>query len=122
MRTYKQEHLLSDTGGLVVSRFGSCAFALKVWFEPGCRLSKTPITYLARKAIFNDLFLKKKAVIIIIIIIMIIIRMMMMMMMMVMVMVMVMMMKMMMMMMMMMIMMMMMMMMMMINFIMCSQN
>ena len=29
---------------------------------PGARFSKDPITYQAHKAIFNDLFLKKKAV------------------------------------------------------------
>ena len=29
---------------------------------PGARFSKDPITYRARKAIFNDLYLKKKAV------------------------------------------------------------
>ena len=29
---------------------------------PGARFSKDPITYRARKAIFSDLYLKKKAV------------------------------------------------------------
>ena len=30
--------------------------------DPGARFSKDPITYRARKSIFNDLYLKKKAV------------------------------------------------------------